>query len=112
MENFTPLTATIGGVLIGLSATILWAFNGRTAGVSNIFGAILPSHDQGEDEIERSHVLNLLGRKTDAQEIADAALFLAAGHLANGETLYVDSGQHLLNQQRDVIYLARESAAS
>ncbi|MCB1489947.1 MAG: YeeE/YedE family protein [Bauldia sp.] len=44
MENFTPLTATIGGVLIGLSATILWAFNGRTAGVSNIFGAILPTH--------------------------------------------------------------------
>ena len=75
-------------------------------------GAILPSHDQSEDEIERSHVLNLLGRKTDAQEIADAALFLATGHLANGETLYVDSGQHLFNQQRDVIYLARESAAS
>jgi len=44
MENFTPLTATIGGVLIGLSATILWAFNGRTAGVSNIFGAIFPTH--------------------------------------------------------------------
>ena len=42
MENFTPLTATIGGVLIGLSATLLWAFNGRTAGVSTIFGAMFP----------------------------------------------------------------------
>lgn len=71
-------------------------------------GAILASHDQAEDEIERSHVLNLLGRRTGAQEIADAALFLARGDLASGETLFVDSGQHLLNQPRDVIYLARE----
>jgi NAD(P)-dependent dehydrogenase (short-subunit alcohol dehydrogenase family) len=73
-------------------------------------GAILPSHDQTEAEIETSHVLNPLGRKTGAQEIADAALFLAAGHLASGKTLFIDSGQHLLNQSRDVIYLAREGA--
>ncbi|WP_128892915.1 SDR family oxidoreductase [Erythrobacter sp. HKB08] len=71
-------------------------------------GAILPSHDQSEDEIEQSHVLNLLRRKTGISEIADAALFLAGGHLASGETLFIDSGQHLLNQSRDVIYLARE----
>nr|WP_137678100.1 SDR family oxidoreductase [Parerythrobacter lutipelagi] len=75
-------------------------------------GAILPSHDQSEEETEASHVLNPLRRKTGAGEIADAALFLASGHLASGETLYIDSGQHLLNQSRDVIYLARESAAS
>lgn len=73
-------------------------------------GAILASHDQAEDEVEKSHVLNLLGRKTDAQEIADAALFLAGGELASGETLFIDSGQHLLNQDRDVIYLAREGS--
>jgi uncharacterized membrane protein YedE/YeeE len=42
MENFTPLSGTIGGVLIGLAATILWAVNGRTAGVSNIAGGIVP----------------------------------------------------------------------
>lgn len=71
-------------------------------------GAILPSHDQSEDETEVSHRLNLLARKTDASEIADACLFLAEGHLASGETLFVDSGQHLLSQPRDVIYLARE----
>lgn len=44
MENFTPLTAAIGGALIGLSATLLWIFNGRTAGVSTISGAIFPFH--------------------------------------------------------------------
>ena len=73
-------------------------------------GAILPSHDQTEQEAEASHRMNLLARRTDAGEIAEACLFLAQGHLASGETLYVDSGQHLLNQPRDVIYLARQQA--
>lgn len=73
-------------------------------------GAILPSHDQNEAEAEVSHRLNLLRRKTGVQEVADAALFLAGGWLASGQTLFVDSGQHLLDQDRDVIYLAREGA--
>lgn len=42
MENFTPLSAAIGGILIGLAATLLWAVNGRTAGISNIAGQIFP----------------------------------------------------------------------
>lgn len=71
-------------------------------------GAILPSHDQTADEAQRSHLLNLLERRTDASEIADAALFLAEGPLASGQNICVDSGQHLLNQPRDVIYLERE----
>jgi NAD(P)-dependent dehydrogenase (short-subunit alcohol dehydrogenase family) len=73
-------------------------------------GAVLASHDQREDETEVSHRLNLLGRKTGADEIADAAVFLAGGALASGQTLFVDSGQHLLDQPRDVIWLAREQA--
>lgn len=72
-------------------------------------GAILPSHDQTPDEAEQSHRLNLLGRRTDEGEIADAALFLAQGPIANGQALYIDSGQHLLSQQRDVLFLAREA---
>ena len=71
-------------------------------------GAILASHDQSPDEAERSHRLNLLGRRTAPEEIAEAAVFLASGTLASGEMLFVDSGQHLLAQSRDVIYLERE----
>ena len=71
-------------------------------------GAILASHDQTEEETLRSHRLNLLQRRTGLDEIADACLFLANGALASGETLFVDSGQHLHCQPRDVIYLARE----
>ena len=73
-------------------------------------GAILASHDQTEEETETSHRLNLLERKTSAQEIVEAALFLSSGALKSGSTLFIDSGQHLLNQPRDVIYLAREEA--
>lgn len=42
MANFTPLTGAIGGALIGLSAAILWLGNGRIAGISGIFGQLLP----------------------------------------------------------------------
>ncbi|HKX79637.1 MAG TPA: SDR family oxidoreductase [Novosphingobium sp.] len=72
-------------------------------------GAILASHDQTEAETDKSHRMNLLGRKTMPDEIAQACLFLAQGWLASGETLYIDSGQHLLSQPRDVLFLAREN---
>ncbi|MEZ5688990.1 MAG: SDR family oxidoreductase [Caenibius sp.] len=73
-------------------------------------GAILPSHDQTAEEARQSHQLNLLRRMTAPEEVADAALFLAEGPLESGQVLFVDSGQHLLSQPRDVIYLAREGA--
>jgi uncharacterized membrane protein YedE/YeeE len=41
LENFTPVSATLGGVLIGLSAVLLWLFNGRIAGISGILGGLL-----------------------------------------------------------------------
>ncbi len=73
-------------------------------------GAMLPSHDQRGEEHEISGRMNLLQRLTDPEELAEAALFLSEGWLASGETLFVDSGQHLLSQPRDVLYLAREGA--
>lgn len=42
MEHFTPLTAALGGALIGLASAILWLGNGRIAGISGIFGQLLP----------------------------------------------------------------------
>lgn len=99
------LSATIG--MMAQSA----AFRGsRVYGLAP--GAVLASHDQREEETDISHRMNLLQRKTGADEIADAALFCASGALATGQTLFVDSGQHLLNQPRDVIWLARENEHS
>jgi NAD(P)-dependent dehydrogenase (short-subunit alcohol dehydrogenase family) len=71
-------------------------------------GAIMASFDQKPEEHRISGRMNLLRRLTAPRELADAALFLAEGWLASGETLFVDSGQHLLSQRRDVLYLARE----
>jgi uncharacterized membrane protein YedE/YeeE len=42
MEHFTPLTALAGGLLIGLASAVLWLGNGRIAGISGIFGQLLP----------------------------------------------------------------------
>lgn len=42
MDSFTPVPALIGGVLIGLASAVLWLGNGRIAGVSGIFGQLLP----------------------------------------------------------------------
>jgi len=95
-----------------LAATIPMLSMARPQAEDRIYGlapgAILASHDQTEAEAEVSHRMNLLGRKTTAEDVASAALFLSDGWLESGETLYVDSGQHLLAQPRDVLFLARQ----
>lgn len=40
MENFTPVSATIGGLLIGLASVALMLGNGRIAGISGILGGL------------------------------------------------------------------------
>ena len=39
--DFTPISSTIGGILIGLSAAMLLLFHGRIAGISGIVGGLL-----------------------------------------------------------------------
>ena len=41
MANFTPLSAAIGGALIGLSSVLLMLLTGRIAGISGIFAGLL-----------------------------------------------------------------------
>ncbi len=43
--NLTILESTLGGVLIGLAAVLLMAFNGRVMGISGIAGAALRLSD-------------------------------------------------------------------
>ncbi len=45
MENFTPVSALIGGALIGASASWLLLMNGRIAGVSGIAGGLVQAAD-------------------------------------------------------------------
>ena len=41
MESFTPVSALVGGALIGAAAVLLMWLNGRIAGISGIFSSIL-----------------------------------------------------------------------
>ena len=41
MEHFTPISAILGGLLIGLAAAGLLLLNGRIAGISGILGGLL-----------------------------------------------------------------------
>jgi uncharacterized protein len=47
MANFTPISAAIGGALIGLSAVLLMLSTGQIAGISGIFSGLL--NVRGED---------------------------------------------------------------
>ena len=42
MENFTPVSALFGGLMIGASAALLLVLNGRVAGISGILGGLIP----------------------------------------------------------------------
>jgi hypothetical protein len=46
MENFTPVTAIIGGLLIGLAASVLLWTNGKISGISGILAVSLFSFAQ------------------------------------------------------------------
>ena len=48
MATFTPVSAAIGGGLIGLSAVLLMLLTGRIAGISGIFSGLL--NLRGEDK--------------------------------------------------------------
>lgn len=41
MENFTPFSGLVGGLLIGLAAALLLLLNGRISGISGIVGGLL-----------------------------------------------------------------------
>ena len=70
---FTPLSALLGGALIGLAAVMLMASTGRIAGISGIVGWLLPPYaDKG-----------LAGRLVFLLGLAVAPLVwaIATGHL-------------------------------
>ena len=41
MADFTPISAAIGGALIGLAAVVLMLLNGRIAGVTGVFAGLI-----------------------------------------------------------------------
>ncbi|MGI9407095.1 MAG: YeeE/YedE family protein [Hyphomicrobiaceae bacterium] len=60
MENFTPISALAGGLLIGVSAAFLLLVSGRLSGISGILQGLLPpfSKDTG---LRAAYVAGLVG---------------------------------------------------
>jgi uncharacterized membrane protein YedE/YeeE len=47
MHDFTPLRSLLGGALLGLSASALWLWSGRVAGISGILGGLFTPGTEG-----------------------------------------------------------------
>lgn len=84
MENFTPISALIGGGLIGLAAAILLLLNGRIAGVSGVVGELL-GPKEGDAGWRVAFVLGLVA--------GPLAYQLVAGHML---AVTVDTGLPVL----------------
>ncbi|MEE8274809.1 MAG: YeeE/YedE thiosulfate transporter family protein, partial [Alphaproteobacteria bacterium] len=59
MENFTPVSALVGGALIGAAASLLLLLNGRVAGISGIVGNLVQSAT-GENTWRVAFVVGLI----------------------------------------------------
>ncbi|MFO0677003.1 MAG: YeeE/YedE family protein [Polyangiaceae bacterium] len=57
MNDFTPLPAAMGGILVGLSATLFLFTHGRVAGISGHFGALV----RGSAEVRADRIAFVLG---------------------------------------------------
>ena len=63
MANFTPVSAIVGGLLIGLGTALLWLTNGRIAGISGIVGNI-PSARRDDIAWRLAFLAGLIGAPT------------------------------------------------
>ncbi len=58
MSSFTPMSAAIGGVLIGLAAVLMMGATGRIAGISGFVSRLLPPY---EDNLFASRIAFVAG---------------------------------------------------
>src|SRR5690348_10316144 len=84
--NFTPVSAFIGGALIGLSAVLLLLLNGRVAGVSGIAGGLLATNPKPSRDEVSWRLLFLVG----------LALGAAAYSLVAPVTIHIDTSLPVL----------------
>jgi len=60
VTHFTPLAALLGGMLIGLSATLMMLHSGRIAGISGIAARLIPPWEDKETPSRLGFVLGLI----------------------------------------------------
>ncbi|AZN70956.1 YeeE/YedE family protein [Georhizobium profundi] len=98
MTEFTPLASLAGGALIGLSAVLLMAFEGRIAGISGIAGRLLPPYEDAGFRSRLAFVIGLIaaplaygfatGAPVTQTVSSNVALMVAAGLLVGFGSVY------------------------
>ncbi len=76
MTGFAPISALIGGGLIGLASVLLLAFFGRIAGISGIVMQLLPPYRDGQTAGRAAFILGLIA--------APLLLWLLRGEIPGG----------------------------
>jgi hypothetical protein len=70
-------------------------------------GVTLPSGAMTAEQFARAQSLTMLRRSSTPGDVAAAVRFLIESPAITGTSLLVDGGQHLVAQQRDVLFLAQ-----
>ena len=70
-------------------------------------GLTIATSDYDEGQMERLAKLMPLERLPQAEQIAEAVLYLAGAGVVTGQTVYVDGGAHLRSYDRDFMHLCR-----
>lgn len=70
-------------------------------------GLTIATADYDDAQMERLAHMMPLARLPQAEQIAEAVLFLASASAVTGQTVYVDGGAHLRSYERDFMHLCR-----
>ena len=71
MENFTPVSGLIGGIIIGLAATLLLWFNGRIAGISGIFNGLVTNRKNNDSLWRALFILGMVAGGVVHQNVVE-----------------------------------------
>ena len=102
--HFTPYHAALGGLLIGLAASLLLLFKGRIAGISGIVGSLLQRPAPGD----RAWRLAFIGGLQSA-EIRQVGMDLTQ-RITHGRIAMLD-GSHLFPMEQPLVTAAAIEAA-
>jgi uncharacterized membrane protein YedE/YeeE len=99
VTDFTPISSTAGGMLIGLSAVVLMLALGRVAGISGIVSRLLPPANDGSWRLAfvvglllATPLFRLVAGSWPEQAVPDDAGLMAAAGLLVGFGSVVGNG--------------------
>ncbi len=106
--NGDQLSYTLSKQALAESIRTLAIAHGARARINAVApGLTLPTDEYDADQMERLTDMMPLGRLPDPDDIAQAALYLAAAPSVTGQILFVDGGAHLTHFARDFVFIGK-----